>query len=209
MSETLIEALQLAMETHQSQINTSVPGTIVSYDPSTNRATVRPALSRRLANGEELHAPNIVQVPVVFPTAGMNTGKQAAFTMPIAPGDGVELTFQQRCLENWLSGRTDAPNDPRQFDLSDCVATPGLNAGGVVGDPTNVVLRFDKASVILRPDNSIVVGNDNGSITITEDGTIVLKGTSIVVDTPSNSYTMELHRHTGVMPGPGDTGIPI
>ena len=208
MSDALVDALQQQIESSRGDINTSVPGTIVSYDPATNMAVVKPALPKKLANGVVLDAPNIVNVPMVFPTSGMG-GKQAAMTFPVAPGDGVLLNFQQRSIDDWLSGKNTAPNDPRQFDLSDCVATPGLNAAGVVGNATDLVIRMDKSSVTLKPDNTVIMGNENGSITLAPDGTITLKGQSVIVETPARTFPLEIHRHDEVQIGVGNSGEPL
>jgi hypothetical protein len=207
--DNLVDAIQLTLENNDSKINTSVPGTIVSYDPATNRAKVRPLLPKKLADGKVLPAPEIVQVPVIFPASGMaEGGKQAGITLPIAPGDGVMLSFQQRSLENWLSGNNEAPDDPRKFDLSDCVATPGLNNKDFAGNGTDMVIRMDKATVTLKPDNTIVFGNENSSITLSPDGTIALKGTSITIDAGGKSFVLETHLHTNTEPGAGLSGVP-
>jgi hypothetical protein len=202
MSDALVDALQQLIESTRSDINTSVPGTIVSYDPATNRAIVRPSLPRKLANGVELDAPNIVEVPMVFPTSGVS-GKQAAITLPVAPGDGVLLSFQQRSIEGWLGGKNTAPDDPRQFDLSDCVATLGLNSSGVIGNATDLVIRMDKAIITIKPDNSITLSNEGCGITLGSDGTITLRGESIIVDTPARTFPVEVHTHKDTQPRAG------
>src|SRR4249919_1062844 len=114
-------SIQQAVETMLGDINTQSPGTIVSYDAATNRAIVKPTLPKRLANDEELQSPQIVEVPVVWTSSG---GGKAGITFPLQPGYGVMLSFQQRSMEGWLDGKNTMPDDPRQFDLSDCVAIP-------------------------------------------------------------------------------------
>jgi hypothetical protein len=207
--DNLIDAIQLVLETNNNTVNTSVPGTIVSYDPATNRAKVKPLLPKKLANGQVLPAPEIVQVPVIFPASGMGEGgKQAGITLPVTAGDGVMLSFQQRSIENWLSGNDSAPDDPRKFDLSDAVATPGLNNKGFAGNGTDVVIRMDKASITLKPDNTVVFGNENASITLSPDGTIALKGTSVTIDAGGKNFVLETHKHLDVEPGGGISGEP-
>src|SRR5690606_31871251 len=107
-----------------AEVNFCLPGVIVAYDGKT--ATVRPAMPKQLANGDALAAPQIVRVPVEWPIAD---GGRALITVPLKPGDPVKLTFSQRSLENWLSGSNQAPDDPRQFDLSDCFASPVMRPG--------------------------------------------------------------------------------
>jgi Phage protein Gp138 N-terminal domain len=206
--DDLIVAIQGHAKDNGTEINTSIPGKIISYDAKTNRATVQPSIPRINADGTWIPSPKIVQVPVMFPASGMG-GKQAGIHLPIGPGDGVKLDFTHRSIENWLSGNNDAPDDPRQFDLSDCIATPGLNSSGFSGDPSNLVIRMDRSSLTLKPDNTIVFGNENGSITIMPDGKIILKGTSIEIDTPANSFVAETHRHIDVQSGLGESGKPI
>jgi len=201
MYSNLVESLQLMIETSLSEINTSLPGTVVSYDAPKNRAVVRPSLPRRLASEESLPAPQIVEVPVTFHSSG---GGNASFTMPLKPGDPVTLHFQQRSLEIWLSGSTTMPDDPRQFDLSDCIATPGGGHTGTVAHPENVVLKFGNANLTLFPDGKIVIGNSNANITMDAGGVMTIHGQSIKINTPANSFTLETHRHSQGPDGRGD-----
>jgi Phage protein Gp138 N-terminal domain len=213
MFERTLNAFQDMAESQRSEMNTSMPGTIVSYDATTNRAVVRPDLPKRLASNEALPPPNIVEVPIVWTTS---SGGKSGLTMPVKPGDGVMLAFQQRSLEGWLSGNKDMPDDPRQFDLSDCVAIPGCSATGVSADPTDVVLRFNETEVRITPDNNVRIGNNNGFISIDSDGNIIVQAKSlnlqadtIQVNAGGHSFTLETHRHTGVQVGIATSGTPI
>ena len=107
---------------------------------------VKASLPKALADGRDLPAPNIHEVAVAWPGGGgMLT------TWPLKPGDGVLLVFAQRSLEGWLSGNDAAPDDPRHFDLSDCVAVPGLRATGISADPDAVQCTFGGTTVRLEP----------------------------------------------------------
>jgi hypothetical protein len=150
-------------------LNTSMPAKIISYNAATNRAVVKPVLPKRLASEEPLDSPQIVEVPVVFPASG---GGKASMTFPLKPGDGVMLAVQQRSMEGWLDGKETMPDDPRQFDLSDSVAIAGCQPSGIVGDPDNVVLKFDKCTVTLTKDNSVVVATEKANIVVDKDGNI-------------------------------------
>jgi hypothetical protein len=232
MITELTEALQLLIESSLSDINTSVPGKIISYDAARNRAIVVPILPKSLSGGDTLAAPKIVEVPVVWPAHSKGKG---SFTMPLEPGDGVMLSFQQRSLEGWLDGNEAAPSDPRQFDLSDCVAIPGLFSEGTVADPKDIVLKFDKTSLTLTHDNKAIIGNDKATITLTNDGGVIINAqyvrmqnpsgngyinidtagamslvaNTISVTTPAKSFVMETHRHDNVQSGSGTSGQPL
>lgn len=176
MYSEFVESIQLMIESSLSEVNTNAPGEIVSYNAKTNRAVVKLSTPKKLDNGDTLEAPKIVEVPVVFNASG---GGNASFTFPLKAGDPVTLSFQQRSMEGYLKGSKDAPDDPRQFDLSDCVAIPGGGHTGTVGHADNVVLKFNGASFTLQPDNTIKMGNGIGYIEIDPAGNINIRGTTI------------------------------
>lgn len=208
----LISALQATMETALSDVNTAMPGKVVSVDG--NRVVVKPTMPKALANGQSLEAPNIVRVPVVWPMA---QGGRLGLTMPLRPGDGVLLVFSQRGLEGWLSGQETAPDDPRRFDLSDAIAIPGLLPNGPEPDTDEVQLFFNNTTVRLLPDGSAIVQNDNGSLTLQADGQCSYSGPKMTINADvqvngtlraSNDVfagTVSLHNH--VHNNSGGTGI--
>ena len=59
---TLTEAIHNELD----DIHVCLPGKIVAWDGKT--ATVKPSMPRALSNGGELAAPQLVSVPVLFPT---------------------------------------------------------------------------------------------------------------------------------------------
>lgn len=129
---------------------TMLPGKIVSYDGTT--AVVRPAIAKLLATGEVLEAPQIVRVAVKFPMADAG---RARVTVPLKPGDDVELTFSCRSLENWLNGADSAPDDPRQFDLSDCFCTPVMRPA-MSADTENLVVAYGAGEMKISPSGRII-----------------------------------------------------
>ncbi|WP_237173050.1 Gp138 family membrane-puncturing spike protein [Paracandidimonas lactea] len=196
-----------------ADLNVCLPGVIVAYDGTT--ATVRPAMPKQLANGETLAAPQIVQVPVCWPIAD---GGRAQITVPLKPGDPVRLTFSQRSLENWLSGSDQAPDDPRQFDLTDCFASPVMRPG-VSADPDNVTVQYGAGTLKIAPSGDITIDAPsltinapttvNGLLTYTQ-GMIGSGGTQtaqINGDVIANGVSLVHHKHPG--DSGGTTGEPL
>lgn len=224
-SATVEQAIEAAL----SDVNTTVPGTIVSFDASRNRAVVRPSLPKRLADGTELAAPDIHEVPVQWPTASGGV----LFTMPIRPGDGVTLHFAQRSLDNWLSGDGTAPEDPRRYDLTDAVAVPGLRASMAAVDPDNVVLAMDGTTVTIEPGGTVRIKTSNvrveaqevliqaqklrAEVPVTEfSGMVTVEGELIAKqnvrvdgDVKGGAVSLRAHAHTGVRGGTEVSGIPV
>lgn len=141
-----VAAVQAAMEAQLSEVRTTCPGRLVSFDPATNRAVVKPSLPKALADGRDLDPPNVHNVPVAWPMGG-----GFLMTWPLRPGDGLKLSFAERSLEGWLGGDDGAPDDPRRFDLSDCVAEPGLSATGVRPEADAVVMAFAGGQFRMEP----------------------------------------------------------
>lgn len=131
-------------------VYTMIPGVVVSYDGET--VTARPSIPKKLANGDTLAAPQIVRVCVKWP---IGDGGRAMVTVPLKPGDPVELTFSCRSLENWLSGSDTAPDDPRQFDLSDAFCTPVMRPGVGRADTENLSVQYGAGSMKIAPDGTI------------------------------------------------------
>lgn len=214
MSEVeLISALQAVTETHLSEVNTTMPGKVISYDPATNRATVRPSLPKMLASGEPLPPPDVVRVPVVWPKG---SGGTVGLTLPLKPGDGVMLHFAQRSLEGWLEGQDVAPDDPRRFDLVDAVAVPGLAATGISANKDDVELHFGPVKLRLKPDGGATLETAGGNLTISADGVAAFTGPRVTVsgdvivqgDVVAGTISLRNHKHVGVQSGGSLTGVP-
>lgn len=51
--------------------------------------------------------------------------------------------------------------------------------------------------------------SNSGYINIDAGGAMTMHASTVAVQTPANSYVLEMHNHIGVQPGPGNTGKPI
>jgi len=171
-----------------ADVNTCLPGKIIEYDGQF--ATVQPTLSKQLANGESLAAPKIVRVPVCWPVGDIN-GARALFTVPLKAGDAVLLNFSQRGLDDWLGGVDGAPGDPRQFDLSDCFASPMLRPGGLVADTERVSLQYGPMTLKITAEGQIDI-NTPAPINVTTEATATIKALAVLIDAPQTTTTGNL-----------------
>ncbi|QDJ52801.1 Gp138 family membrane-puncturing spike protein [Bordetella hinzii] len=149
-----ISAIKALIAGELADVYTTLPGEVVSYDGTF--VTARPALAKRLANGEVLRAPQIVRVPVCWPVGDVN-GAQALISVPLKPGDPITLSFSARSLENWLAGDNGPPDDPRQFDLSDAFASPVVRPGAGKADTENVSIQYGPGSMKIAPDGALTI----------------------------------------------------
>ncbi|WP_447990483.1 Gp138 family membrane-puncturing spike protein [Achromobacter spanius] len=143
-----VTLMRRLIATELADVYTTLPGEVVAYDGTF--VTARPALAKRLANGDVLPPPQVVRVPVCWPVGDVN-GAQALISVPLAPGDAIKLSFSARALENWLAGDNGPPDDPRQFDLSDAFASPLLRPGTMAADTQNVSIQYGPGTLKLSP----------------------------------------------------------
>ena len=127
MTDTLIDAIGFVIDEALIQTHVSMPGKVLSYDSSEQRATVQPIVRVGVVGEDDERTseklPPIEGVPVIFPGAG-----SIKIIWPINAGDIVNLVFSECSIDKWLnSGASDLdPDDDRRNDLSDAVAIPGL-----------------------------------------------------------------------------------
>lgn len=150
-------------------MHTAIPGTIVSFAPSSGMAVVQPKAKFKKPNGETMDYPVISGVPIVFPQ-----GKEAAIAWPIMPGDGCLLIFSESALDYWMYGKETGTS--LKFDLSSAIAIPGLYASGNTAMQTAcsenaVVVAAGETVIKVKPDGVFIDGDVsvNGKITATGD----------------------------------------
>ena len=107
------------MDSRVSNIHTAMPGQIVSYNPSTNRASVQPNGNYKAEDGRDIRYPIIHNVPIQFP---MGQGGTAGITFPINPGDGCLLVFSETQNDDFLCNNKGDSPDVRRHSLNDAIA---------------------------------------------------------------------------------------
>lgn len=206
------ESLRLAMDDKVSSIWTALPGIVSAVNLAANTVSVQPAIQGAVtdANGNvsNVNLPVLVDVPIVFPSAG-----GFSLTFPIVAGDEVLVIFSSRCIDTWWqSGGVGKQAEARMHDLSDGFAIAGIKSQST---------KIDNIS-----NNSVQLRNNDGDafIEIDSDGKIKLvSATSITLDAPlvemtgdlnvagdsiAGTISLQTHTHSGVQTGGGNTGAP-
>lgn len=119
------EAQRLILDGRQGTIWTALPCIVQSVDLSAMTCEVQPAIQGVTTdennNQTFVNLPLLVDVPIVFPSAGGFT-----ITLPIASGDEVLVIVASRCIDAWWQqGGIQKPMEARMHDLSDGFAIPG------------------------------------------------------------------------------------
>jgi hypothetical protein len=175
--ESITELLRFVFEQQFKGIYTTLPGIIKSYNPTTKRAAVQPALTRVLTNGEELPLPVVQNVPVCFPTGG---GFSILF--PVAVGDTCIMLFSQRGIDNFKVTFEQERPDEGLLDLNDAIAIMGFGPLTVTpASASGASLQSDDGA------NSIVV--ENGKITMTAENEIELNTPLLTVNATNSTFS--------------------
>lgn len=146
------EVFRDMMESRVQEIATCIPGRVTSYDPSTQRANVQPAVQRPIptdVGGMTLEPfPELLGVPVAFPRAG-----NFCLHLPLVPNDFVMLVFPMLSISEFLrignQQQQVDPGDVRYHSLGSVYAMAGVYP--------------DNNKVTGLPANEAVLGNPSGA----------------------------------------------
>jgi hypothetical protein len=152
----MTDAMRQAVLFQLYDVHTALPGQIISYDYTTQKAVIQPCLKKSYLDGTTQEMPILNNVPVIFPRAG-----EASLTFPVVPGDTCLLLFIERSTDLWKSvGGIVAPNDPRKFDLSDAVAIMGLmpfTENSLSDNNEDVLLTYKGSNIRIKASGDIQI----------------------------------------------------
>lgn len=226
------EALRLALDGHQAQVWTAIPGIIESFNPDALTCVIQPAIKAEVrapdGSTQWVALPLLLDCPVVFPRGGGCT-----LTFPITQGDECLVVFASRCIDSWwTSGGVQVQSEFRMHDLSDgfCLPGPFSQATKISSiSTTTAQLRSNDGStfVELDPAGKIVNVTAPGGMTlntptVTITGVINVQNQQGAANASTMSGTMRTtgdvvagtisltgHKHGGVQTGGGQTGVPV
>lgn len=155
-----VEALLSLVKAQLLDVNTSLPGVIVSY--SNGIASVMPTGKKRFADGDAFDYPIIPGARVCWPSF---SGGTAGVKGPVKPGDKCMLVFGQQAM--------DGTDDRRMFDLQDVSAVMCDLGNASLSDSSNnddMTMYFGAAHIRLTAAGALEI-NAPGGTTITTPST--------------------------------------
>ena len=211
------EFVRTVVEGYLANTWTSLPATVVKYDPGGNgkaaSVDLQPSVKgwRRLSNGktEAVSLPVIPGVPVQFPGSG-----NVHMTFPVAIGDQVLAVIPSRTTDTQQqSGGEQQPIDARMHDLSSAYALLGFRANPQALEnvsTTGAEMRTTDGNTRVGVGNAggVSISTDQG-VAIAAAGNVTMTGTLTVTgDVIANGVSLVHHTHGGVQTGAGNTGEP-
>ncbi len=166
----VVSQIENLVQEETNSMHTAIPGTILSFDKQTGRATVQPKGKIKMSETEYLDYPQLNDIPVVFPFC---SSLSAGIAFPVNAGDTCLLIFCEQALDSWL-GKGDTTSELK-YSLTNAVAIPGL----MKFSPDAAFEASDKQCLVVAcGSNKIKVGKDktefSGNVVI--DGNLDVKG---------------------------------
>lgn len=123
-----IVAVRAMMDGRLANLNTTMPGIVVSYNAEAQTCVIQPAIQGQQLSPQGEWTNYTLKpcqdCPVIFPSGGGYTA-----TFPIVPGDEGILVFGQRCIDAWWqSGGVQPQAELRMHDPSDGFFIPGARS---------------------------------------------------------------------------------
>jgi hypothetical protein len=128
---TLESAILMAIDAGLGQVWTALPGRVVSFDSSTQRAEVQPTVQ----NVDPVRTLPAVTVPVSFPRAG-----GYVLTLPVQAGDTGVLLFSTLSPQSWLKSGVEGPPQDTRRHISPVAFLPGVSTTSLEDYPDGPVL---------------------------------------------------------------------
>ena len=149
--ESLWDALRKHGRNLELQLHVAAPGTIVSYDASTQQAEVTLGFRAVPLEEDGVEAPDppikIPGVRVMWPGSSVSYD-----THPLVAGDTGLLIFADRALDEWYrKGGAVDPIDARAHSLADAVFLPGLRPdANAITPPTDATARVIHHDALIK-----------------------------------------------------------
>jgi len=196
----------------RGNVHTAQPGEIVKViSVSPPIVNVQPAFMRlREGSDEPEKRPIIPNVPIIFPVFG-----DYGIVGAIQEGMTVLLIANERSIKPWIEqGGVVDPAIDRVFDLSDCIAIPGLpnkttewtvpseglQIGTVDGE---TILTISGGKITTKADETVLQEGEDYAVQFSK----LKEGFDKLVEDHNKLVTAYLsHTHSGVMAGAGATG---
>lgn len=172
MMQEFVQQVKCLVADSTNQMHTVLPGKIVKFDVSKCLALVQPVGKFAKPDGSMLDLPQVSDVPIVFVQSAQ---QQAAIAYPINEGDGCLLLFAEQALDCWRSGGEAETKSDLKFDLTNCIAIPGLfvNANKLLAE------ACEKQAIIIEQNGKRIAVSEAGIAVrgdITVEGNIKASG---------------------------------
>ncbi|XYQ53296.1 Gp138 family membrane-puncturing spike protein [Pectobacterium carotovorum] len=209
---SLAGVIEFAFKKMLQGIDGQLPAVVIGYDRQSNRATVRPLISRLTTQGQQIERATIASVPVLALGGG-----EFGITFPLKAGDRGWIESSDRDISLFMqSNETARPNTLRMHEFADGRFIPDLFSDFTLPAEHDGAMLIQHKSgetrIVVKPDE-IALRVGNASVVITEESINLSAGGQLLSvgagGAQHNGVNIgATHRHDEVMPGTGTSGTP-
>lgn len=201
MGSMLREVINKVMKS----VDGMLPATVVSYNRTTNRATVVPSVNMVTTNGDNLQRAPYANIPVLALGSG-----EFFINFPLKPGDTGWIEASDRDISLWLQSRGRAktpPNTHRVHSFSDGRFIPDILGNYTIaaeaGDDGMTIQHKNGGTAIILFEDRILLKASQRIEVVAPAGTHITGG--LVVD----GTTFGTHVHSGIQRGGSNSNAPV
>lgn len=178
----MTDAFKFILNQFKKSLYSIIPGVIESYNQSTKRCRVRPAINIKKTDGTVEPMQAIINVPVVW-----NSGGGFTILSPLPAGDPVLILFSQRGITKFKE--TFAQEDPGKgvFAKEDAIVIPSF--GGLSVNPAS-----SEGICMQAEDGNNFIFVEDGDIEITATSKITANAPEII----ANADTIEANANDSI-----------
>lgn len=175
---TTSDALHAFFDGQKGMLMTALPGHLLAYSPSKQRAQIKIGIKRR-RNDTWLEIPPCIDVPVLFP------GSQSwSLFFDLKEGDEGLVVFSQRAADRWKQhGGVQEPHDIRSFSATDAFFIPGARSDKTAfpAFPAGGIGLTDRANDVqtVLTSSQLLVRKGQTSVTLTDSAATVKRGSTL------------------------------
>lgn len=202
---SLAGTLRTAFRKLMQEAETMLPARVLAYDRARNVATVQPMIAVLTTAGQAVSRAQVAEVPVVALGGG-----GFVLHFPLREGDLGWIEASDRDISLFMQSLDESPpNTHRLHSFADSRFLPDVlrefDAGAVGGDAMAIQSTDGTVRVELSPSRLLLVAPavrvETPMATFTNEVTI--EGDAII-----GGIRFSTHKHLGVTPGTGTSGVP-
>lgn len=185
-------------------IHCKLPAKIISYNRSTNRATVQPMIMLLTTDNATFSRAPIAEVPVF-----QYGGGEFFISFNLKAGDLGWIDASDRDISLFLQTYSEeAPNTIRTHDFADGIFYPDIMTKYTIQseDAENMVIQNLDGSIKITLGTSDIKIKHTSLVTI-DSPSVVCTGTISATDVIYNGISAVAHVHSGVSSGTSNTGV--
>jgi len=203
----LAEVISEAIDSALLDLHTSIPASIITYNPATQTATVNIDLTKILEklDGSLTIEPytQLQNVPVAISGSTLHV-----IAFALAPGDTGHMCFSEASIDQWRTkGVLTSPGDIERHGMTGYFCPDWRTIAKVLTDTLVTGALFGAVAGAQVRSNTTAIEITSGGLPASVGGFVAM-ATKVATELSNIATAFSTHTHTGVTTGSGSSGPP-